>query len=341
MTGLSEWPDVLGPLLVGAAVEADIVTIEPLTGGVSSDIVKIELSDGSKLCAKRALPTLKVAALWEAPVERNHYEVAWLRQAAMVSPTSVPRVLAEDKANGVLLMQFFDPEHYRLWKTELLAGRSDIEVATKVAEVLGRIHAATWSNESVRQAFAIDSLFDALRLDPYLRSLIVKHPELRDRLTYVIGRTANSKLALVHGDVSPKNILISNDDGHPVFLDAECAWFGDPSFDAAFCVNHLFLKAFHIPRARQSLLSAARRFLDVWLKQLPETGKGEAESRFLGLLPCLLLARVDGKSPVEYLDENTRNTVRAYAMPLILRPAASLEEMVDGVRSPQENKAVL
>ena len=66
-------------------------------GGVSSDIYRVD-AGGQTLCVKRALPKLKVAADWRAPVERNAYEAAWLRLAAARSfRRRCPRVLAEDR----------------------------------------------------------------------------------------------------------------------------------------------------------------------------------------------------------------------------------------------------
>src|SRR5690606_24626353 len=111
--------------------------------------------------------------------------------------------------------------------------------------------------------------------------------------------TASTRLALVHGDVSPKNILIGPNG--PVFLDAECAWYGDPAFDLAFCLNHLLLKCLWTPRAATDFLAsfealaAAYRSGVVW--EPPEA----LERRTARLLPGLLLGRIDGKSPVEYL----------------------------------------
>ena len=62
-----------------------------------------------------------------------------------------------------------------------------------------------------------------------------------------------TKRALVHGDVSPKNILVGP--RGPVFLDAECAWYGDPAFDLAFCLNHLLLKCLWTPRRGAGFLA--------------------------------------------------------------------------------------
>jgi Ser/Thr protein kinase RdoA (MazF antagonist) len=135
-------------------------------------------------------------------------------------------------------------------------------------------------------------------------------------------------MALVHGDASPKNILVSRDDGHPVLLDAECAWYGDPAFDAAFCINHLLLKSVHVPVIKMALLRQAEVFGDIWLAAFPSELRRGLDQRTAALLPCLMLARVDGKSPVEYLSPGNQQVVRAIAMPLIAAPVATIHAVV-------------
>ncbi|MBI4921481.1 MAG: phosphotransferase [Devosia nanyangense] len=316
-----------------------IVEVLPLTGGVSSDIVRVVLADGSSVCAKRALPRLKVASVWEAPLERNHFEAAWLRLAGGIVPGLAPKVLDEDQAHGVALLEFLPPDDFLLWKADLLRGRFDPRIAPAVASALARIHAATWDNAEVATAFATDDMFDALRLSPYLRTLAERTPDLSVQILAVVERTAATRMALVHGDVSPKNILVSRRDAHPVLLDAECAWYGDPAFDAAFCMNHLLLKAVHVPIIREQLLGAAMDFFQVWSGGLPAS-RGDIEARVAALLPCLMLARVDGKSPVEYLGEPGKAIVRAAARPLIANSPASIDDLVAGIRRSLSNQRV-
>ncbi len=325
------WDAVLPPMLRSAGLPDAGFRVEPLTGGVSSDIVKVTLADGGLACAKRALARLKVASDWQAPLERNQYEVAWLRRAGNIVPDNVPRVLGEDRERGIALLEFLRPEDHRLWKTELLAGRADPDVAIAVASTIGRIHAATYDRAADRAAFATDTFFDALRLDPYLRHTAERHPGLRDRILTVLTRTAMSRQALVHGDVSPKNILINIHSGQPVLLDAECAWFGDPAFDAAFCLNHLMLKSIHLPAIRDRLIEQGHRFFEEWIAHFPAADRTELESRTAALLPCLMLARVDGKSPVEYLGDYSRETVRRLSIPMIETPRTSLPSVIEAV----------
>jgi tRNA A-37 threonylcarbamoyl transferase component Bud32 len=327
------WEAVLPPMFAAAGIGAAIVAVEPLTGGVSSDIVRIRLADGRLYCAKRALSRLKVASDWQAPVERNRYEVAWLRRAGRIVPGAAPAVIGEDRARGIALLEYLPADDYLLWKSELLAGRSDPKVPAAVADALGRIHAATLNDPAVAAEFPTDHLIDALRLDPYLRFTAARHTALAERILAVLATTASTKLALVHGDVSPKNILVSRRDGHPVLLDAECAWYGDPAFDAAFCLNHLVLKSIHLPPLRDTLLDAAGVFATIWLGHFSAELRAGLDARVAALLPCLMLARVDGKSPVEYLDDTNRERVRMLAIPAIRSAPPALAAYLASLRS--------
>ena len=82
----ASWEVVLPPLFARAGIALDgPIHIEALTGGVSSDIVRVSLSGGRDFCAKRALPKLKVASDWQAPLDRNHFEIAWLQKAGEIA----------------------------------------------------------------------------------------------------------------------------------------------------------------------------------------------------------------------------------------------------------------
>ena len=299
---------------------------QPLSGGVSSDIWRVDLP-GRSICVKRALAQLKVAAEWKAPLSRNAYEWAWIRFAARHCPANVPEPLAHDDEVGLFAMSFLDPQRHPVWKQQLLDGFVVPETARAVGEVLGRLHAASAGRPEIASAFDTIDNFYALRLEPYLVATANRHPEVGSELIKLVARTAGTQRALVHGDVSPKNILVGP--SGPVFLDAECAWYGDPAFDLAFCLNHLLLKCLVQPARRELLLASFETMRTAYLSQVDWESKSSLELRAAQLLPALLLARVDGKSPVEYLTHEThRSLVRAVAIPLIKTPAARLSDVM-------------
>lgn len=299
----------------------------PLPGGVSSDIWRVELP-GGPVCVKRALARLKVDAVWEAPVERSRYEWAWLQEAARVDPAWVPPLVARDSRSNCLVMGFLDPAEHPSWKAQLRRGEARTETARQVGARLAAIHRATAGRPDLRERFDTGRIFHAIRLEPYLLAVAERHPDLRPRLAALAARTAETRLALVHGDVSPKNILVGP--GGPLFLDAECAWYGDPAFDLAFCLNHLLLKCLWTPAATPRFLACFGELAGAYLRDAPRERPERLEARAAALLPGLLLARVDGKSPVEYVTaEGDRNLVRGAARRLLRQPAATLAAVRD------------
>ncbi|MEM8948314.1 MAG: aminoglycoside phosphotransferase family protein [Pseudomonadota bacterium] len=310
----------LGLLETGEQPEA-----EALGGGVSSDIWKVRTRTRT-ICVKRALAKLKVAADWFAPIERNAYEAAWMREAARIVPEAVPALLGQDEESGVLAMDFLSPERFALWKDQLRQGKADPETASAVGDRLVRIHSASAKRQGLPERFATDDIFYDIRLEPYLAATASAHPDQAPALHRLIETTRSTRLALVHGDVSPKNILIG-DDG-PVFLDAECAWFGDPAFDLAFCLNHLFLKSVWVPEAEAAFLDCFDALVERYLAGVDWEPRGNLEARTAALLPGLMLGRIDGKSPVEYLtEESDKDRVRAFARARLDTPPKRLLEL--------------
>ncbi|TWO70152.1 phosphotransferase [Caenimonas sedimenti] len=310
---------------LGLAAPDETVSATALTGGVSSGIYRVDLRSGS-YCVKQALPRLKVAKEWNVPVERVFHEIAWLRAVHAIAPGQVPSVLGADDASKSFVMEFLGADH-RNWKAEMLAGHVDAGVASAAGDLLGRIHAATSDDAGLARAFATDANFHAIRLEPYLVETARAHPALAGHLHALVGRTAATRRVLVHGDVSPKNILIGPNG--PVLLDAECAWFGDPAFDVAFCLNHFLLKAAHLPRHRVELMAAFRAFTGAYFAHAGWERPGSLEERVATLLPGLTLARVDGKSPAEYLDEPERAAVRRVAISLLQEAPRRLDAITD------------
>ncbi|MET9460012.1 phosphotransferase [Streptomyces canus] len=299
----------------------------PLAGGVSSDLWRVDLP-GRSLCVKRALAKLKVAADWQAPVSRNATEWAWMRFAVRHRPDSVPRLLAHDPEAGLFAMDYLPPRDYPVWKAQLLAGDVRRETAMAVGEVLGTLHAASAGDDTLAELFATDTNFHALRIEPYLLATAAAHPGLSEVFQSLADRTAATHLALVHGDVSPKNILVGP--SGPVLLDAECAWYGDPAFDLAFCVSHLLLKSLLLSERRDALLQSGGDLCAQYLRHVGWEPQAALQERVAALLPALLLARVDGKSPVEYLTEESQKAfVRKVAAALLRAPGRTVEEVLE------------
>jgi aminoglycoside phosphotransferase (APT) family kinase protein len=240
----------------------------------------------------------------------------------------VPPLVGQDAAAGLFVMAYLDPALFPVWKDQLRDGNADLAVAEAVASRLVMIHNATAGDPQIARLFGSDEDFNAIRLEPYLLATAQVHPDLAAPLKWLAQETAGMKLALVHGDVSPKNILVGR--RGPVFLDAECAWYGDPAFDLAFCLNHLLLKCLLNRRAITRFLACYDRFAETYLQAARWELREETEARAAQLLPALMLGRVDGKSPVEYVTEEAdKERVRKVARFLLTERAERLDTVRD------------
>jgi aminoglycoside phosphotransferase (APT) family kinase protein len=269
---------------------------------------------------------LRVAADWRAPVERNTKEAAWIRAVAGFMPEAVPALLAENADAGMFAMDYLSPESFEGWKAQLQRGHVILASAAEIGRILARIHSKFARTPSAATEFATDAIFHAIRLEPYLLATARAHPDRAAALEKIAETTAHTRMTVIHGDVSPKNILIGP--AGPVFIDAECAWFGDPAFDLAFCLNHLLLKCLWVPPVAPRLLTGFDRLLEAYLVGVDWEARDAIDRRTAELLPGLLLARIDGKSPVEYLtEERDKDRVRRVARALLANPLDRLAEI--------------
>ncbi len=251
-----------------------------------------------------------------------------MARANEARPGAAPRLLGQDEATGALAMDYLSPADHPLWKDQLHAGHADPAFAAAVGAAIAAIHAATAADPALAADFPTDRIFHDIRLEPYLLATARAHPDRAAALEALAAITAATKHALVHGDVSPKNILAGP--RGPVFLDAECAWWGDPAFDLAFCLNHLLLKCLWTPHAIPGFLACFDALAAAYRAAVAWEPAAALEERAARLLPGLFLARVDGKSPVEYItDPADKDRVRRVARALLADPPAHLATVRD------------
>ncbi len=295
-----------------------------LGGGVSNNVVRVRTSGGD-LVLKQSLGKLRVKDDWRSEPERIFREAAALRMLAPELPAGgVPRILFEDRANQCFAMTAAS-HGAPTWKDQLLSGEISPDTAAVIGEMLGAMIRVSAVGGAWEAAFADQTVFDQLRIDPYYRTTAARHPDLRDRFFDLIGESGRRRVSLVHGDWSPKNFLV--DGAGVTAIDFEVIHFGDPAFDAGFLLNHLLLKSFHRPQWSERYAECADAFWQRLSRGLP-TGFEWMEAATVRHLGCLLLARIDGKSPAEYIRApEARNRIRRYARALIERPPALLREI--------------
>ncbi len=290
-------------------------TARLLLGGVSSDVALIEDCD-QRFVVKQSIPNLRVKADWPVHPSRIWREVDALRAIAPALPAgAVPAVVYEARDEYLYAMTAA-PAGADSWKAQLLAGEIDVALAGYI----GAVHAAILRLPNPRPEFDDITFFEELRIDPYYRFTGAQHPDLREHFEGAAEACRRHRRALVHGDFSPKNIMVGQ--GAAMILDWECVHWGDPAFDTGFLLNHLLLKAIHRPQDAPLLARAAMAYLDA-VEAVPFADT-------MVHLPLLLLCRVDGKSPVEYITcETVRAAIRAYARGLLKAPPRSAKELFE------------
>lgn len=304
-------PDSVGPYLAKRGLIEPGVKVESveLTGGISNVVLAVK-GDKARFVVKQSLPRLRVKDDWPAKRERAITEAEALRFVAQITPGAVPEVLDCDGESFVITLARA-PQTWRNWKTVLLSGEANVAIASELGRVLAVWHSTTKGSAEIEGRFNDFEAFEQLRVDPYYRTVMKRNPEVAATVSGYVGEMAKRRICLVHGDYSPKNVLIGSKSMW--ILDFETAHFGDPAFDVAFMLNHLCLKAIHKPQHFDGYRLCSHAF---WNAYILEAGQGFAGSDgyVLGHLACLMVARVDGKSPAEYLSESERCATREIAI---------------------------
>lgn len=302
---------------------ASQLSVTELTGGVSNAVFRVTTPGSPDIILKQSLPQLRVKEVWLSDRARIFREIDALTALHPLAPAgSLPQVLFADRDNYLFAMTAAAPDA-PTWKQSLLAGTIDISLAIQAA----RLHATFFT---ARQHFAHFSgldLFDQLRLDPYYRFTASRHPDLAPFFARAIEQSRTQLRALTHGDWSPKNFLI-NPPAQLFSIDYEVIHFGDPSFDVAFLLNHLLLKGWHRARSRAQYAALGLAYWRELVTLLPAE-RSWLEPSTLRHLGCLHLARIDGKSPVEYLTPFEQMHARRFARDLIQNPPATIAELFE------------
>lgn len=303
---------------------ANEVEIKELGGGVSNVVLRYApMLDGSPGVLKQPRRRLRVPFEWICPLERVLKEVQCLEiLGRSLEPGRVPTVLDYDPDRYILAMTCA-PEGARAWKDDLLAGILDPAVADAAGSVLRQVHDVVHTSNRETTVLDDPEMLVPLRLDPYYRPAAAANPDVADRVLAAGERLTSARDTLVLGDYVPKNILVAPD-GRLTIIDFEVAHYGDPAYDTASCLNHLLLKALAFPDWRRGLAELARVFWGAY----KDAGGPADEDGTLLQLGALQLARVDGLSPVEYLDDSSRAVARAFAHSILKRRVDTVEDAI-------------
>ena len=297
------------------------LTVALLDGGVSNEVFAVT-GPGVDVVVKRALGRLRVETEWLADTRRLQTEGRALRLAGELQPGSVPGVLDLDEQFLVIERA---PHDWLEWRTRLLAGVADPRIARALGETLGGWQVRTAAAPALVAGFADRTGFHQLRVNPFHRTVLRRHPELAGPIEATIGQMLDRQTCLVHGDYTPKNVLVPGDPAAAAaaragpalwVLDWEVAHLGDEDFDPASMLTHLLIKTIHRPASAGDFRACARSFLDGLHGAVGRAG----QAHLIAQIGCMLLARVDGKSPAKYLTPPQRDEVRELGRILLTRP---------------------
>jgi 5-methylthioribose kinase len=283
----------------GVVTSAKDTHVEILTGGVSNTVLSITTKN-QNLVLKQALPELKVAQKWEADQRRAIVEADALRVFHGISPEVVPKLVFIDPIEFVLIMERI-PLGSSVWKSDLLSGIFNPKVPEVLGKTLAEWHHFGAEYPEYKSQFKEDTLFEQLRVDPFYRFVAAKNPLLQESIFALIKELESDHSTIVHGDFSPKNIMVTPDE-QVYILDFEVMHVGNPIFDLAFLVSHLLCKFFRAENDQTAVQLGimADKFLSAY----------EASHEIGSNLPfhtaLIALARVEGKSPVDYLNESAQ-----------------------------------
>jgi 5-methylthioribose kinase len=300
-----------------------------LVGGVSNRTVWIGRMGGQSLVLKQGLGKLRVESEWSCSPERVAREALGMRWLAqLLPPGTVPQFLFEDRENHLLAMTAVPEPHWN-WKTVLMEGHVDSTHFEQFGALLAAIHWGGFERRAeVAAPFGDTSFFEALRLEPYYEYTAGRVPAAAAFLGDLIRETRRTKLTLVHGDYSPKNILVHG--GRLVLIDHEVIHFGDPAFDVGFSLAHLLSKAHHLSEFREKFAAAAQLYWRQYINAIPDgEWAGRIEGRAVRHALGCLLARVDGKSPLEYLTPRERMLQRHVVLNLMAAPPGTVPAFIE------------
>lgn len=320
--------------------EHEPVITRILTGGVSNRTVLVERPNGARWVVKQALTKLRVAVDWFSEPSRIQREALGLRWLSELAPPGTITPLVFDDPEQHIIGMAAVAEPHDNWKTMLLGGMLTLDHVEQFGRLLGTIHGrAAERRAEVEPVFADQSFFDSLRVEPYYMYTAKHTPQSAEFYASLIAETRAHRQTLVHGDYSPKNVLVHH--GRLVLLDHEVIHFGDPAFDLGFSLTHFLSKAHHLPNQREAFAAAALHYWFSYCLALGDVQEDRGQSRF-GLrddkvelelrvvqhtLGCLL-ARVAGRSPLEYLDAAERQRQQGVVLALMAAAPETVAELV-------------
>ena len=303
-----------------------IIDYKRLEGGVSSEVYYVK-TNKKEYCIKRSLKKLLVKKKWIANTNRIKFEYLWLKHCRNILKKNIPETFEFNSRKKYIVMQYLDTSDYKTLKELFFDKIVNIKTIKLISKHLYKIHTNS-NNVKTKNIFKRNNKnFYDLRLDPYFNEVGRVYPRYKEYIKHLNKNYLKNSNTLVHGDFSPKNILIGKN--KIVYLDAECCNFGDPVFDLVFFSNHLLIKSIFIQDKSKEFTRSYITFYKEYLKNLDAKKNKLYINRIIRMTPIMMLARIDGKSPVEYIkSKKIKNTIRNKSFLLLERKINNLDDII-------------
>lgn len=303
--------------------------IVELAGGVSATTLAVTRGERS-VVVKTALNRLRVQSEWTAPTSRIISEARAMQLVASIEPDAVPKILLVDEKSSTIVMSRIDVD-YENWKTRILEGSvTDPSLPVTLGRKLAQVHSSTASTV-LDDSFDDKDVFYQLRIEPFYEAAARQLPSSKRMILDYAHELMTPGTVLVHGDFSPKNLLVFGSD--VVILDWEVAHRGNPVFDLAFMLSHLVAKGIHLPDGSAEPKTIARSFLEAYSEKASELASFTQpdQQSLLGHTACILLGRILGRSPLTYLTSNERTAIRTIALEVLDHRIHTTDELWEAV----------
>tara|TARA_Y100001970_G_scaffold47270_1_gene59742 strand:+ start:167 stop:1138 length:972 start_codon:yes stop_codon:yes gene_type:complete len=303
-----------------------IIQYKKLTGGVSSEVYHVK-TNKNNYCIKRSLKRLLVKKKWIANTNRIKFEYLWLKHCQNILKRNIPNTYEFNNKKKYIVMEYLKTSEYKTLKQLYFNKIININTIRSISKHLYKIHSNS-NNYKTKKTFEgnYKNFYD-LRLDPYFNEVGRVYPKYKGYIKKINENYIKHSNTLVHGDFSPKNILVGKN--KIIYLDAECCNFGDPVFDLVFFTNHLLIKSIFFKDKSQEFIKLYISFYKEYLSNLSTKNFNSYIDRIIKMTPIMLLSRVDGKSPVEYINKvKIKNIIRKKSFLLLDSKISSLNDII-------------
>ncbi len=306
--------------------ENESISFEENISGISSKIFLINRKH-ERIVLKQSLKKFRIDKKINISIKRNLYEQDFINLAnTFLEPGIIPKIIMSDRKNCFFIMTSASKNSVP-WKELLLKGEVNFKIAKKVGAILANIHNNTAYNAELQKRFKDNSVFIIGRITTGYLEVARQFLSVKDLILKIANRCLNTKRALVTADITPKNILVDND--NIMMIDHEGAHYGDPSFDLGIFIAHILLKSVYNIKIKKKYYKLIKIFWKSYLKGITVWDSSQMEKNVIENTIVMISARLFGKLPVEYLTGQEKEVLKRNIIDRNLYALTNLDDLIN------------